>query len=102
MRAIVFAAVAVVSLLGLGWYFADSKVSTPAVQPLARAPAVPATVIAEKPASVAKRVENEVVGKDVHRQMVYPKSPSAEKHAPMDDDLLVMEGRSEDRLSATR
>ena len=46
--------------------------------------------------------ENEVVGKYVQREMVQPKDRSKVKHVQMNDDLLVLEGRSEDRLSATR
>ena len=132
MRAIVVVVVAVASLLGLGWYFANSQTghsaAAPAVLTQSLAPASRPSVdqaafqkpnekidfqsgvhaTSKHPSKNAGREfqmpadENEVVGKYVHRQMVYPKGRSAEKRVPMDDDLLVMEGRSEDRLSATR
>ncbi len=46
--------------------------------------------------------ENEVIGRYMPRKMVHPKDPSIARNAPMNDELLIMEDASENRLSATR
>jgi len=167
MRAFVIVAVAVVTMLGLGWYFANSQadqshvqVQTQTAVPASAPEAAlgPAVMHPEKDGAQFKpshptglRVEvgapphamnisfegaelpngafpgrahqalgshkngewndpkflpvpdeNEVVGRYVHQKMIYPKAPSIARHVPMNDDLLIMEEKAEDRLSATR
>ncbi len=149
MKAFVIVAIAVVALLGIGWYFANSQhgvqtstahVATAPVKTTANANQIanstaqtaqgpgarPSDRLGEKESlkiefngstqhSVKRAIkksdesnfqmptdDNEVVGKYVHRQMVHPKARAGLQDTPMNDDLLVLEGRSEDRLSATR
>ena len=92
MRSFAIISLAVLSLLRLGWYFADAgtKASARSPGPLAQ-----------------PSFEHKVVGQNSQRQNSqrkrgHAKKPLAARPDALDDDLLIMEGQSEDRLSATR